>query len=96
MEWPPGPSDCGNPYGLTVRDVCDVVYAVLLARAERQALALQQQHAVYVAAGAEMQDEWPSLQAAQDHLDEVLDAEPRLSGLSVPDRELLHLMGVDG
>ena len=75
-----------------MRDVCDVVYGLLLARVERQALSMQVQYAVYKAAGAEMTDEWPSLDAAQERLDEVLNAEP--THVNLADRELLELMGV--
>ena len=77
---------------MTLRDVCDVVYGLLLARVERQTLSLQVQHAVYKAAGAEMTDEWPSLDAAQTRLDELLNAEP--THVDSADRELLELMGV--
>ena len=77
---------------MTLRDVCDVVYGLLLARVERQTLSLQVQHAVYKAAGAEMTDEWPSLDAAQARLDELLNAEP--THVNLADRELLELMGV--
>lgn len=94
MEWPPGPDDRSDPFGLTVRDVCDVVYGLMLDRAEKQALALQQQYAVYRAAGAELEDEWPSLDAAQEQLDAALNAEPVASTRSPRDVELLTLLGV--
>ena len=92
MEWPPGSSAGSDTDRLTLRDVCDVVYGLLLARVERQALSMQVQYAVYKAAGAEMTDEWPSLDAAQERLDEVLNAEP--THVNLADRELLELMGV--
>ena len=95
MAWPPGPAGSGDPDGLTVRDVCDIVYGLLLVRVERQCLALQIQHATYEASGAEMQQEWPSLGDAQANLDSLLDAEPENSVLTDPkSRELLQLMGV--
>ena len=95
MAWPPGPAGSSDPDGLTVRDVCDVVYGLLLARVERQCLALQGQHAAYEAAGSEMQQEWPSLGDAQANLDALLDAEPDVSAaVDSRDRELFELMGV--
>ena len=92
MEWPPRSAAGCDADRLTLRDVCDVVYGLLLARVERQTLSLQVQHAVYKAAGAEMTDEWPSLDAAQTRLDELLNAEP--THVNLADRELLELMGV--
>ena len=77
---------------MTLRDVCDVVYGLLLARVERQTLSLQVQFAVYKAAGGEMTEDWPSLDAAQARLDTLLNAEP--THVDPADRELLELMGV--
>lgn len=95
MEWPPGPAPCRDDDGLTVRDVCDLVYGLLLNRVERQCLALQQQYATYEAAGAEMEQPWPSLADAQDNLDALLDAEQAAPSITdARDRELLQLMGV--
>jgi hypothetical protein len=97
VEWPPGPDDGGDgerTVSLTVEDVGDVAYQVLLDRVERQALALQQQFATYRAAGAEVDEEWPSLDWAQAQLDATLEAEQVGEQWSSLDRELLQLMGV--
>lgn len=92
MEWPPGSAAGSDADRLTLRDVCDIVYGLLLARVERQTLSLQVQFAVHKAAGAEMTEDWPSLDAAQERLDAVLNAEP--THVDSADRELLELMGV--
>lgn len=70
------------------------MYALLLDKNERQTLALQQQHTTLLAAGHQVQDEWPSLDAARENLDALLDAEPELSAYSPQERELLELLGV--
>jgi hypothetical protein len=80
--------------GLTLVDICDIVYGLLLAKIERQTLSSQQQYVTYRAAGWEMSDEMPTLDGAREHLDEWLESEPVVSAYSAQDRELLELMGV--
>jgi hypothetical protein len=94
VEWPPRPCPGSDSYCLSVRDICDVVYVLLLERIERQTLALQQQHAVYRSVSAEFDEEWPSLDVAQESLNEKLNAEFARSDLTPGDRELYELLGV--
>ena len=94
MEWPPGSGAGSDSQRLSVRDICDVSYVLLLERIERQTLALQQQHAVFRSVSAEFDEEWPSLDAAQESLDEKLNAELGRTDLAPRDRELYELLGV--
>jgi hypothetical protein len=94
VEWPARSGFGGDAQRLRVRDICDVVYVLLLERIERQTLALQQQHAVFRSVSADFDEEWPALDAAQERLDEALSAEFTRSDLSPRDRELYELLGV--
>lgn len=80
---------------LTVQDVCDIAYSVLLGRVERQALADQQAYAIYAASGRyEMHEEPRTVSEAQQQLDELLNAEFERVNVNPRQRELLELMGV--
>lgn len=61
----------GLPFGLTVRDLCDLVYAEHIARLERRVMAERQIAAVLLAAGAK-DVPMPTMAQSRDEFDAAL------------------------
>jgi hypothetical protein len=64
---------------------------------ERQALAAQQRHAVYMASGRyEINGDEPTVEDALEAFEAALIAEPVIDASDPRDREMFELMGVGG
>lgn len=82
---------------MTVRDLCDVVYVLLLEQLERQVLVDRQVAAAHNTSGRFEPVPLPSWHEHRQRFDEALEADPAVSpvsSLSVEQRELREALGV--